>query len=82
MRPGDTRQTTASAEKVIDVYQPYTTDSTAEGLRRARNAMRIRLLEDLCFAHRWLCHPERECEDGCDAAPDPRRLALFQSEIE
>ncbi len=30
-------------------------------------------------AHRWLCHPETACEDGCDAAADPIRLARYQA---
>lgn len=65
------------------MYQPTTTDTTANGLRVARNAMRLKLWADPVFAHRWLSHPERECEDGCygDGATQAR-LALYQSELE
>jgi len=66
----------------ITPYQPHTTDATPEGQRRARNSMRQKLLADPAFAHRWCCHPERECEDGCDDAPDQARLALYQSNAE
>jgi hypothetical protein len=34
---------------------------------------------DLGTVHRWLCHPDRECEDGCTGSADPERLALYQS---
>ena len=28
--------------------------------------------------HRFLCHPDgAECPDGCDASPNPERLAVF-----
>lgn len=68
------------------VYQPATTDCTPNGLLRARNAMRERLWADDAFAHRWLCHPEHECVDGCDGTMEaPRymeRLALYQSDME
>lgn len=63
-------------------YQPATTDVTPRGLKIARNAMRQRLWDDPIFAHRWLCHPERECKDGCDDAAIPSRWALYDSELE
>lgn len=63
-------------------FQPATTDTTIEGYRRARNAMRIRLWNDADFAHRWLCHPGHRCKDGCEEHADPERLALYQSDIE
>jgi hypothetical protein len=47
-----------------------------------RNAMRILLWGDPRFAHRWLCHPDRECPDGCDIAPLPFRFELYQSDLE
>lgn len=65
------------------MFQPYTTDVTRDGLRRARNAMRLRLWADDSFAHRWLCHEGNgKCPDGCDTKADPRRLALYKSEVE
>lgn len=48
----------------------------------ARNAMREWLWADAEFAHRWLCHPERGCEDGCEASADPGRVELYNSELE
>lgn len=36
-----------------------------------------RQLENDTFAHRWLCHPERDCEDGCDMEPIPERLRVY-----
>ena len=30
------------------------------------------------FVHRWLCHPDRDCSDGCDTPADPERLAIYQ----
>ncbi len=61
-------------------------DGTAEGAKRARNTLRLRLWGDDVFAHRWLCHPARECDDGCAGEPDVgdhgSRLALYQSEME
>lgn len=69
-------------ESGIEMYQPATTDSSADGLMRARNAMRERLEADPCFAHRWLCHPERDCEDGCDERAHHDRLALYLSPME
>lgn len=64
------------------MFQPYSTDWTCDGKRRARNAMRLRLWADDAFAHRWLCHVDRKCEDGCDVRPEPARLALYESEVE
>ena len=65
------------------VFQPYTTDATPAGLVVARNTMRLRLADmAVSDTHRWLCHPGRECADGCDAAPIPERLALIQSDHE
>jgi hypothetical protein len=30
--------------------------------------------------HRFLCHPDgAKCEDGCDLAPDPVRLAIYNN---
>jgi len=67
------------------MFQPATSDGTTRGLMIARNAMRVRL-EDLAFAHRWLCHPERACVDGCDgtmtATDYAARLALYYSDME
>jgi len=34
---------------------------------------------DPALEHRWLCHPERACTDGCDAAPLPDRLRVYQA---
>ena len=62
--------------------QPHTTDVTPRGLKIARNAMRLKLWAEPFFAHRWLCHPERDCKDGCDDAANPDRLELYQSELE
>jgi len=68
---------------MIVMHQPATTDTTADGLRRARNAMRLRLdCMTLWQQHAWLCHPGEACEDGCDAQALPERLALIESEIE
>ena len=64
------------------MHQPATTDATTEELRRARNAMREKLWHDDAFAHRWMCHPERDCADGCSDRPDPGKLALYVSEME
>lgn len=64
------------------MIQPHTTDNTIEGRKRARNAMRLRLWANDVFAHKWLCHPERECEDGCDTAVIPERVELYQSDLE
>lgn len=65
------------------MFQPYTTDTTPNGMRIARNAMRQRLLSmPLNQAHEWLCHPGEPCEDGCDAQPIPARLALYESDVE
>ncbi len=64
------------------MHQPYTTDNTRQGQTVARNAMRIKVWADPQFAHRWLCHPGKACDDGCDVAADPAKLALYQSEIE
>ena len=30
--------------------------------------------------HRWLCHADGPCPDGCDAAPDPERLREYRRE--
>lgn len=64
------------------MYQPHTTDVTPDGLRRARNATRLRLRADDALAHRFLCHPDRECTDGCDDPPHPARLALYTTDVE
>ena len=32
----------------------------------------------LWLEHRYLCHPERECEDGCDVQANPERLHRYQ----
>jgi hypothetical protein len=65
------------------MYQPYTTDITPRGLMIARNAMRQYLdAADLGTVHQWLCHPDKECEDGCTESVDPARLALYQSDVE
>lgn len=67
------------------MYQPFTTDTTTEGAKRARNTMRTRLWEDDTFAHMWLVHfprNEEDCPDGCNAAPDAARAAFYQSEME
>lgn len=64
------------------MYQPATTDVTASGLKRARNAMRLKLWADDSFAHCWLCHPGEPCADGCDTPAIGERLALYQSELE
>lgn len=38
------------------------------------------LISDDTFAHRWLCHPDRECEDGCEGeGADPKRVAFYKS---
>ena len=70
----------------VAVYQPFTTDASEDGMRRARNAMRERLWADNAFAHRWLCHPGHSCEDGCDGSAGTddfaARVALYQSDIE
>ena len=60
----------------------YTTDTTPEGARIARNALRLKLWHDDSFAHQWLCHPNDQCQDGCQVHADPRRLALYQSDID
>lgn len=31
--------------------------------------------------HRWLCHPERSCKDGCDDAAIPARMKIFDREL-
>ena len=64
------------------MYQPHTTDVTLRGWLVARNAMRIKLWDDPVFAHRWLCHPDRECDDGCDVRAIQARLELYTSELE
>jgi hypothetical protein len=64
------------------MHQPFTTEVTTTGLRAARNSMRERLWADHRFAHRWLCHPEHECKDGCDESPNAARWALYASELE
>jgi len=64
------------------IHQPMTTDCTPAGLKRARNQMRIRLWDGSLDAHRWLCHPERECKDGCNDEPLPGKVELYQSELE
>lgn len=70
------------------MHAPHTppNDGTAEGRKRARNTLRLRLWSDDALAHRWLCHPHRECYDGCAGeveVPDyGNRLALYQTDIE
>lgn len=64
------------------MHTPFTTDTTHGADVRARNAMRLQLWADDGFAHRWLCHPGTECADGCDAAAEPGRAALYESELE
>jgi hypothetical protein len=54
------------------IYQPATTDRTIEGLKRARNA--IRLWADDALAAKWLM------ADG-DFVPADRK-ALYESELE
>lgn len=68
--------------RTIKMHQPYTTETTARGLLIARNSMRLKLWADDVFAHRWLCHPSRECKDGCDVKADSARLKLYESELE
>jgi hypothetical protein len=33
----------------------------------------------LYLEHRYLCHPERDCEDGCDTPADANRLWFYQA---
>lgn len=63
-------------------FQPATTDLTLQGFKIARNNMRLNLWNDVDFAHKWLCHPGKECEDGCYSFPNPMKLALYESELE
>lgn len=35
------------------------------------------LHDDPVLVHRWLCHPGKNCEDGCDIMPIPERLAVY-----
>lgn len=55
---------------------------TRSDLIRERNNLRRMLWDDDVFAHRWMCHPNEHCKDGCDAAPSSRRLAFYKSEQE
>jgi hypothetical protein len=49
----------------------------SEGLERERTERRREIQRE----HNWLCHPNGErCPDGCDAAPDPERLAIYQED--
>lgn len=70
------------------MHAPHTppNDGTMEGRKRARNTLRLRLWSDDAFAHRWLCHPARDCRDGCAGeveVPDHgNRIALYQTDIE
>ena len=67
------------------MYQPETTGTTNRDQLVARNALRLKLWADDTFAHRFLCHPERECEDGCHGPMAPGyagRVALYQSDLE
>jgi hypothetical protein len=66
------------------VHQPFTTDVTIEGLKRARNAMREKLWADPAFAHMFLVHDDgKKCPDGCDTRyVNHSRLELYQSELE
>lgn len=62
--------------------RPSTTDTSVGAHARARNSLRLQLWSDDAFAHRWLCHEGHACADGCDATAEPRRLALYASDIE
>jgi hypothetical protein len=69
------------------MFQPYTTDRTPDGMRRACNNLRAQLWADKNFAHAWLCHhwrdaPHDKCPDGCDLAALPERGEFYQSELE
>lgn len=64
------------------MYQPRTTDVTIEGLKVSRNNMRLILWNEPEFAHKWLCHPNNNCEDGCNMKAIKNRLDLYESEIE
>jgi hypothetical protein len=64
------------------IYQPVTTDITIEGFKVARNSMRLKLWNDDIFAHKWLCHPNNDCKDGCDIKPIESRFNLYESEVE
>jgi len=55
---------------------------TAEEARRARNGLREKLWADDQFAHRWMCHPNEHCADGCDVQPSAKRAAFYSTEIE
>lgn len=48
--------------------------------------MRLKLWEDNAFAHKWLCHDDMVCPDGCEGysmAPNYNaRVALYESAIE
>lgn len=68
--------------RVIEIYQPHTTNTTLQGLKVARNSMRLKLWNDTDFAHKWLCHPDRDCFDGCDGGVIPERFALYKTELE
>lgn len=37
------------------------------------------VLDDHVETHRFLCHPGRECEDGCDVPADPQQLAAYHA---
>lgn len=75
-----------SGNRETQFFQPTTTDTTLNGLIRARNAMRLKLWEDNSFAHKWLCHDDLVCPDGCageSKAPNYNaRVALYESAIE
>jgi hypothetical protein len=58
------------------------TDTTNRGRKIARNSLRLQLWTDDVFAHRFLCHPDKPCQDGCDVTPKADRVALYQSELE
>jgi hypothetical protein len=70
-------------EDGVKIFQPYTTDTTPEGMKRARNNIRVMLKtwpdEDV---HMWLCHPGKPCEDGCDVPAISERHKLYASEVE
>jgi hypothetical protein len=77
------QEVVAATKATVQVYQPYTTDTTPRGLLIARNAERARLADaPLWVVHEWLCHPGEECESGCDRPGIPERQALLDSDKE
>ena len=65
-----------------NIYQPATSEITLEGMKIARNGMRLKLWNDDIFAHKFLCHPNSECQDGCEVAANPLKLNLYNSDLE